>query len=74
MSIIEIFLAKTPTFVWVYPWWGAVPVFLTVYIPFFLGAFYVYDWEPARQRRFLLTLFIVNVAALFLFAGVLGWI
>lgn len=74
ISIIEIFLAKTPAFVWVYPWWGAVPVFITVYIPFFLAAFYVYDWKPTAQRRFLVTLLVINVAALILFAGLLGWI
>jgi len=74
VSIIEIFLAKTPTFVWVYPWWGAVPVFITVYIPFFVAAFYVYDWKPAAQRRFLGTLFVLNLTALVLFVGVLGWI
>jgi hypothetical protein len=74
VSLIEIFLAKTPTFVWVYPWWGALPVFITVYMPFFVAAFYVYDWKPASQRRFLVTLFFINAAALFLFAGVLKWI
>ncbi len=74
ISFIEIFLAKTPAFVWVYPWWGAVTVFLTVYIPFFVAAFYVYDWKPEAQKRFLVSLLIVNVAALILFAGVLKWI
>ena len=28
-SLVEIFLASTPAFIWVYPWWGAVPVFIT---------------------------------------------
>jgi hypothetical protein len=74
VSFLEIFLAKTPAFVWVYPWWGAVTVFLTVYIPFFVAAFYVYDWEPAAQKRFLVSLAVVNAAALVLFVGVLGWI
>jgi hypothetical protein len=74
VSFIEIFLAKTPTFVWVYPWWGALPVFITVYIPFFVAAFYVYDWKPVAQKRFLGTLFILNLTALILFAGVLKWI
>jgi hypothetical protein len=74
VSVIEIFLAKTPTFVWIYPWWGALPVFITVYIPFFVAAFTVYDWKPAAQRRFLVTLFVMNLTALILFAGVLGWI
>jgi len=74
ISFIEIFLAKTPAFVWVYPWWGAVTVFVTVYIPFFVAAFYVYDWKPEAQKRFLVTMAAINVAALVLFAGVLGWI
>lgn len=74
VSFLEIFLAKTPAFVWVYPWWGALTVFITVYIPFFMAAFYVYDWKPTAQKRFLLTLLVINVAALVLFAGVLGWI
>jgi hypothetical protein len=74
VSFLEIFLAKTPAFVWVYPWWGSVTVFLTVYIPFFVAAFYVYDWKPEAQKRFLVTLAVVNVAALVLFVGVLGWI
>ena len=74
ISFIEIFLAKTPAFVWVYPWWGALTVFITVYIPFFVAAFYVYDLKPEAQKRFLLALLVVNVAALVLFAGVLGWI
>jgi hypothetical protein len=74
ISFIEIFLAKTPAFVWVYPWWGAVTVFITVYIPFFVAAFYVYDWKPKAQKRFLLTMAAINVAALVLFAGVLKWI
>ena len=74
ISFIEIFLAKTPAFVWVYPWWGAVTVFITVYIPFFVAAFYVYDWKPEAQKRFLVSLAVINVAALVLFAGVLKWI
>jgi len=74
ISFIEIFLAKTPAFVWVYPWWGAVTVFIAVYIPFFVAAFYVYDWKPEAQKRFLLAMLVVNVAALVLFAGVLKWI
>ena len=73
-SFLEIFLAKTPTFVWVYPWWGALTVFIFVYIPFFLAAFYCYDWKPAIQKRFIGGLFLVNAAAMILFAGILKWI
>jgi hypothetical protein len=73
-GILEIFLATTPAFAWVYPWWGAFPVFLTVYIPFFLAAFYCYDWNPALQKKFIGGLFSLNALMLILFAGVLHWI
>lgn len=73
-SIFEIFLAKTPAFVWVYPWWGAIPVFLSVYIPFFLAAFYCFDWSPRRQRRFIGTMFALDALMLIVFAGFLAWI
>ncbi|MDD5712694.1 MAG: hypothetical protein PHY31_08055 [Smithellaceae bacterium] len=73
-SIIELFLVQTPTFVWVYPWWGALPVFVTVYIPFFLAAAYCYAWKPKAQITFIGTLFIINAVMLYVFAGVLKWI
>ena len=73
-AIFEIFLARTPTFVWVYPWWGALPVFLTVFIPFFLAAFLCHDWAPRTQVRFIGSVFAVDAVMLVLFAGVLGWI
>jgi hypothetical protein len=73
-SIIEIFLASTPAFVWVYPWWGALPVFITVYVPFFVVSFLCYDWKPTTQKTFIGALFGVDALALALFAGILGWI
>ena len=73
-AIVEIFLARTPTFVWVYPWWGALPVFITVYIPFFLAAFYVHDWQPKAQRIFIGSFFAVDALLLIVFAGLLKWI
>ena len=73
-SIFEIFLAKTPAFHWVYSWWGAIPVFITVYIPFFLAAFLCYDWQPKTQKRFLAWVWGIDAVALIVFAGILGWI
>jgi hypothetical protein len=73
-AIFEIFLATTPAFAWVYPWWGALPVFITVYIPFFMAAFYCYDWKPAVQVRFIGGLGALNAAMLAVFAGILHWI
>lgn len=73
-SVFEIFLAKTPAFVWVYPWWGSLPVFVTVYIPFFVVSMYCYDWAPKTQKTVIGSLFAVNVVMLVVFAGILGWI
>jgi len=63
-SLIEIFLASTPAFIWVYPWWGAIPVFITTYIPFFLAAFLVPDAKPKTQRIFIGSLAALNVLLL----------
>ena len=73
-AIFETFLAKTPAFVWVYSWWGAFPVFITVYIAFFLAAFYCYGWPPKRQVRFIGSVFAIDALMLIVFAGFLGWI
>lgn len=73
-SVGEIFLVMTPTFVWVYKWWGAIPVFITVYIPFFHAATYSYYWKPQIQKKFIGTLFAINAVSLIVFAGILGWI
>ena len=73
-SIFEIFLAKTPAFHWVYPWWGSFPVFVTVYIPFFLAANFAFDWQPKKQKIFIGSLFCINALMLIVFAGILKWI
>lgn len=73
-SFIEIFLAMTPAFHWVYSWWGAIPVFITVYIPFFVASFLCYDWPPKKQRLFIGVLFAIDVLLLVVFAGFLKWI
>ena len=72
-SILEIFLVRTPTFVWVYPWWGALPVFITVYIPFFAAAVWCHETELKKSFTFIGILGAVNLAGLIIF-GALGWI
>lgn len=73
-SIFEIFLVKTPCFVWVYPWWGALPVFITVYIPFWVVSLYCYDWQPKVQKMVIGGMFVVNTVMLVVFAGIVHWI
>ena len=57
-ALFESFLAGTSnrSFLWVYRWWGVLPVFITTYVPFFLASNYVPDMEPKKRRAFLLGL------------------
>ncbi len=73
-SFFEIFLVTTPAFHWVYPWWGALPVFITVYVPFFLAAFFAHDGSNRIRIPFIGGLFILNAMMMIVFAGILGWI
>jgi len=54
-ALFESFLAATSnrSFIWVYPWWGVIPVFFTTYIPFFLASNYVPDMKPKHRNIFL---------------------
>lgn len=54
-ALVESFLAGTSnhSFIWVYKWWGVLPVFITTYIPFFLACNYVPFFEKKNQIRFL---------------------
>ena len=56
-ALFESFLAGTSnhSFIWVYRWWGVIPVFITTYIPFFLASNYVPDMAPAKRKKFLIT-------------------
>ncbi|MBQ7183649.1 MAG: hypothetical protein IJR97_06645 [Clostridia bacterium] len=56
-ALFESFLAGTGnhSFIWVYRWWGVVPVFITTYVPFFLASNYVPDMAPKKRKAFLIT-------------------
>ncbi|MBO4838490.1 MAG: hypothetical protein J5493_03860 [Lachnospiraceae bacterium] len=55
-ALFESFLAATSnhSFIWVYKWWGVLPVFITTYVPFFLASNYVPDMAPAKRKAFLI--------------------
>ena len=55
-ALFESFLAGTSnhSFIWVYPWWGVIPVFITTYVPFFLASNYVPDMKPRTRTIFLI--------------------
>ena len=52
-ALFESFLAACnggASFIWVYKWWGVIPVFITTYIPFFLASNYICDWKPKLRK------------------------
>jgi hypothetical protein len=55
-ALFESFLAGTSnnSFIWVYKWWGVLPVFITTYVPFFLASNFVPDMAPKKRRNFLI--------------------
>ena len=57
-ALFESFLAGTGnrSFLWVYKWWGVLPVFITTYVPFFLASNYVPDMKPRARTIFLASL------------------
>lgn len=63
-SGIEIFLAWTGKFIWVYEWWGAIPVCLTTYVPFFIGAMFLPDAKPLVKKIFIPSLVAINIILL----------
>ena len=73
IALIEIPLAASPIFQWVYPWWGMLTVWVLVYIPFFLAAFLCHDAKPKTRRIFIGSLFGLDLVLMILFIA-LGWI
>ena len=58
-ALFESFLAGCDDgtkFIWVYKWWGVIPVFITTYIPFFLASNYINDFKPKTQKILLASL------------------
>lgn len=57
-ALFESFLAGTSnhSFIWVYKWWGVLPVFITTYVPFFLASNFVPDMQPKKRKAFLIGL------------------
>lgn len=65
-ALVESFLAGTSnhSFIWVYKWWGVLPVFITTYIPFFLASNYVPDMEPKKRNMFLIGIWALDALLL----------
>ena len=52
-GLFEIFLSNTSSFHWVYHWWGFLPVWLLVYVPFFIAAVLGYDLKGKAKKIYL---------------------
>ena len=75
---VEVLLNRADVLVWEYPWWNFPNIGLIVllgYLPFMAVSFWVYDMEKIRNKiATVLVIYAVNLAAISLFAGLLGWI
>ena len=75
---VEVLLNAVGALTWEYAWWSAgAPwlIFLVGYLPFFLVSFWVYDMEAVRQKALTVGAILgLDLVALVVFAGVLGWI
>jgi hypothetical protein len=75
---VEILLNSVGALTWDYSWWSAgAPwlIFLIGYLPFFLVSFWVHDMEKIRSKVMAVgTILGLDIVALIVFGGVLGWI
>ncbi|MCR4790699.1 MAG: hypothetical protein K5839_06430 [Treponemataceae bacterium] len=65
-ALIESFLAGTEngSFIWVYKWWGVLPVFITTYVPFFLASNFVPKMKKKAKMTFVISLVCINIILL----------
>lgn len=75
---VEMLLHRAGILVWDWPWWNEshpLGILLIGYLPFYLVCYWVYDRPSYRQQMAALALIYgVNIAALAVLGGVLGWL
>jgi hypothetical protein len=75
---VEVLLNRADVLVWEYPWWNFPNIgliFLLGYLPFMVVSFWVYDMEKIRNKiATVLVIYAVDLPAIAVFAGLLGWI
>jgi hypothetical protein len=76
--LVEVGLNAVNALTWDYSWWSVrAPwlIFLVGYLPFFLVSFWVHDLESMRRKAFVSGgILAFDLAALFIFGGILRWI
>jgi hypothetical protein len=75
---VEILLNAADALTWDYSWWNArAPwlIFAVAYFPLIRISYCIYDMEGIKKKAIIVSgLLIIDIIALFLFAGVLKWI
>jgi len=75
---VEVLLNKAGALVWEYSWWDFPMIGLIVlfgYLPFMVVSFWVYDMEKLRNKIATVSVIgAVDLTAIVVFAGLLGWI
>jgi hypothetical protein len=75
---IEVFLNAANALIWEYWWWNVPFIPLIVifgYGTFMVVSFWVYDMERLEDKlKTVATIFAIDLAAIVVFAGILGWI
>ena len=76
--VVELFLNAVGALTWDYAWWNARRPWLIIvfgYLHFFVVSFWVYDMSSLRRKVATVGgIFAIDLVALVLFVGVLGWI
>ncbi len=78
--IVEIILNQAGALIWHYPFWeatlfGSILIVLIGYMPFMAVSFWVFDMKERKNQLITLgVIYIIDISALVLFAGILGWI
>jgi len=76
--VVEVWLNRIGALTWDYAWWSASApwlIFLVSYLPFYLVSFWVHDMRSLRAKSLAVGLiYAVDVSALVVFGGLLGWL
>ena len=77
---VEVILNQANALLWVYDFWnatliGVIPIIIFGYMTFMVVSFGVYDMEQRKNQILtLVVIYTVDILAIILFVGILGWI
>ncbi|MCK4847408.1 MAG: hypothetical protein KAT16_00120 [Candidatus Heimdallarchaeota archaeon] len=77
---VEVILNQANALLWVYDFWhatllGIIPIVIFGYLHFMVVSFWVYDMKKRKNQIItLVVIYTVDILAIILFVGILGWI